>query len=435
MAPRQDSTSVSIRPATFARKILLAGLLALPALAFASEEYSLTVTMPIVRPGEPVSLEKVTFRTWYSITETQVSAVTWDPCESEGQPADCNLVNPVHAAGIKAWLYAYNVQHGEPPEGCYIQVDLSKYQSLDPALQHAVGTADVKGELIRLLVRGIEAGTRTSDHHLDCELRLIPPGSAGGLDPATLPRYVNPVIPPCQETTAAQQTQARAHNAKGMQRYRAGDLAQAEDAFRRAARADCNFFLARTNLASVLALQKRFAEAQTVLWRAYQLDPGRTLEKLITDPDYRQLRRNYRFVYGSQSPVGRHYHDHCTGPEDPANVDPRLPSLMKSAGLETTGIPYRVATRYVFEADFNRNGIPDRVYPLLRRSLDRVLIVFDGHQVLEGDCDSTPMGPYDRLVTHDDDPCRVSISVGAQGKKRGVRLKTDTQDYNRLVCR
>ncbi len=223
MAPRQDSTSVSIRPATFARKMLLAGMLALPALAFASEEYSLTVTMPIVRPGEPVSLEKVTFRTWYSITETQVSAVTWDPCESEGQPADCNLVNPVHAAGIKAWLYAYNVQHGEPPEGCYIQVDLSRYQSLDPALQHAIGTADVKGELIRLLVRGIEAGTRTSDHHLDCELRLIPPGSADGLDPATLPRYVNPVIPPCQETTPAQQTQARAHNAEGMQRYLAGD--------------------------------------------------------------------------------------------------------------------------------------------------------------------------------------------------------------------
>ena len=390
--------------------MLLAGLLALPALALASEEYSLTVTMPIVRPGEPVSLEKVTFRTWYSITETQVSAVTWDPCESEGQPADCNLVNPVHAAGIKAWLYAYNVQHGEPPEGCYIQVDLSKYQSLDPALQHAIGTVDVKGELIRLLVRGIEAGTRTSDHHLDCELRLIPPGSADGLDPATLPRYVNPVIPPCQETTPAQQTQARAHNAEGMQRYRAGDLAQAEDAFRRAARADCNFFLARTNLASVLALQKRFAEAQAVLWRAYQLDPGRTLEKLITDPDYRQLRRNYRFVYGSQSPVGRHYHDHCTGPEDPANVDPRLPSLMKSAGLDTTGIPYRVATRYVFEADFNRNGIPDRVYLAIG---DDTLRSAQFGSVIPYETRRIPPPVYANLQEDGPDAGTVTLSVSA----------------------
>ncbi len=184
----------------------------------------------------------------------------------------------------------------------------------------------------------------------------------------------------------------------------------------------------------MLALQRQFEKARAVLWRAYQAGPKRTLKKLEEDPDYRLLKQDANF-YSAASPIGLLYRNHCFAPADPSELDPALPSLIGKSDLKKYGKPYRVARRYVFEADFNRNGIADPVYPLVISRLASILIVFDGGKLGQGGCTSTPLGRYDLARGLKDDPCRISIGAGAQGSKRGIRLKTDHIDINRLVCR
>ena len=66
-------------------------MLVFPPVLLATEEYDLTITMPISSSGSNVELRQVTFVTFYSQLETQVDAVTWDPCKARDQATDCNI--------------------------------------------------------------------------------------------------------------------------------------------------------------------------------------------------------------------------------------------------------------------------------------------------------------------------------------------------------
>lgn len=425
---------VLMRLATIALNIMVAGILLLPSMALATEEYDLTVTMPIIRAGGRAGLEQVTFRTYSSPLETRVGAVTWDPCKSKGKSLDCDMVNPIHAAGINVSLYAYNAEDEAHLDGCYIKIDLSGYKALSRELRAAFQTDKVKEALIRRLVESIGENTRDSRYYADCEWRLIGKEQHSDIQDIKLQKYLNPVIPECQPRTPERTRQARAYNDQGMEYYRAKQWKQAEESFRNAAQQDCEYFLARTNLASVLALQKQFEKARAVLWRAYQTDPEQTLKKLEEDPDYRLLKQDANF-YSAASPIGLLYRNHCFAPADPSELNPKLQSLIGKSDLKKYAKPYRIAKRYVFEADFNRNGIADRAYPLVISRLESILIVFDGGKLGQGACTSTPLGRYGLARGLKDDPCRIFIGAGAQGSKRGIRLKTDYIDINRLVCR
>ncbi len=213
-----------MRLATIALKIVVAGILLLPPMALATEEYDLTVTMPIIRAGGRVGLEQVTFRTYSSPLETRVGAVTWDPCKSKGKPSDCDMVNPIHAAGINVSLYAYNAEDEAHLEGCHVDIDLSGYKALPRELRASFRTDKVKEALIRRVVESVGENTRDSRYYVDCELRLIGTERHSEIHDISLPKYFNPVIPECLPRTPVRTRQARAYNDQGMDYSRHGLL-------------------------------------------------------------------------------------------------------------------------------------------------------------------------------------------------------------------
>lgn len=197
---------------------------------------------------------------------------------------------------------------------------------------------------------------------------------------------------------------------------------------------DCNYFIARTNLASVLSLQKQFEKARAVLWHAVKLNPERTLKKLETDADYRLLKQ-YENFYSGSSQIGMLYRHYCYMPANPAEIDTKLPALIASSSLKNHAKSYSVATRYAFKSDFNKNGVADRVYPLIIRHLHSVLVVFDGDKLESKGCTSTPLIRHDLSGISRDDPCKIKLFAGAQEGKLGIRLETDHIGISRLVCR
>lgn len=245
--------------------------------------------------------------------------------------------------------------------------------------------------------------------------------------------YLNPVIQTCQQHTNAGRIQARTMNNKGMDFYRKKNWSLSEESFRRAAEFDCDFFIARTNLASVLAIQKKFVHAQAVLWRAAKLDQKRTLKKLETDSDYRLLKQYVNF-YSASSPIGMLYRNYCYKSVGLDEVDSQLQNLLTRSSLKNKRKYLSVATRYSFEADFNENGIADKVYPLVKRHLYSLLVVFDGDKLDSNGCTSTPLQRNDLSGINRDDPCNIKIFSGPNKDKRGISLQTDHISINRMVC-
>ena len=219
-----------------------------------------------------------------------------------------------------------------------------------------------------------------------------------------------------------------------MDYYRAKNWEKAAQSFRQAAEQDCSYFIALTNLASVLALQEKFHQAQAVLWRAYKLDPMRTMKKLETDSDYTKLKR-YSNFYSAASAIGMSYRRYCYKPVDPIDMSPKLPGLIDESKINKWNIRYSVATRYAFKADFNKNGMADWVYPLVGARLSELLVVFDGDQLNAETCTSTPLQGSDTINFNRGDPCKTRIFAGRQGAKMGIRLETGNSGFNRLVCK
>ena len=406
-----------------------------PALAHATEEYSFSIAVPVVEGTKKAQLKKMSFRTYYSRTETLVNAITWDPCKAEGGSPDCGAINPLRAANVQVNVYAYNTDGIDHLGACYVKIDLSKYKPLPGNLQAAIEGPDKQAALIQLAVEGLQKNTRGKGDYVDCEIRIKGLAKERSLAELRIPQYINPVIPKCQPHSPDGRAEARSLNNQGMTHYRAKELNKAAESFRLAAAKDCDYFIARTNLASVLSLQKRYEESRSVLWRALKLDVKRTLQKLKTDPDYKGLKRWGNF-YSAASPIGEAYRAYCYGLVKPGEVSPKLPGFMKQAGLRMSGMPYTVATRYAFHADFNKNGIPDQVIPLVKQQLSTVLVVFDREIVNPDKCTSTPLGPYDLSRMTRADPCKVKIFAGKQGEKRGIRVEAENLiGVNRLVCR
>lgn len=220
-----------------------------------------------------------------------------------------------------------------------------------------------------------------------------------------------------------------------MDEYRDENWSRAAELFRKAAVEDCSYYIARTNLASVLALQKKFEKSAAALWRALKLDPERTMQKLEKDPDYRLLKQ-YTNFYAASSPVGLVYHHYCYRPARPEEIDPDLLRLISKTRLKRYANRYTVATRYAFETDFNGNAVADRVYPLLLNRFRDVLIVFDGDRVDVEGCTSTPLGVYDMARNYKIDPCDIEIrSVVDRENKHGIVIQAGDMNVPRTVCR
>ena len=404
--------------------------------ASATEQYDFTVTLPVIDPTRPgVELRAMSFSSMYSPLETLVDAVTWDPCRAKGQGADCHLINPLHSANLRLRLHAYNADSIDNVDGCFVEMDLRHLKPLSMQLQMALGMGHAESGLLQLAAESLEQSTNKSDYYVDCEIRLT--GSDQYLQGADvpLPKYINPVIPPCQRFTPSRRQQAIGLNDRGMNEYRAKNWARAAELFRQAAVQDCSYFVARTNLASVLSLQEKYEQAAAVLWRAVKMDPQRTMQKLEKDADYLGLKQDSNF-YAASSPVGLVYRHYCYRPARPESIDENLPALIAQTRLKPYVKRYAVASRYTFESDFNGNGIPDRVYPLILNGLRDVLVVFDGDRVNVESCTSTPLHPRDLSPTFKHDPCDIQIrAVVDKNQKYGIVLKTRHVDVARAVCR
>jgi len=406
-------------------KIVVTVILVFPMVILASEEYDLTVTIPIRSQGSEIEHKKITFTTYYPRLESLVSAITWDPCTSKGQSPGCYLVNPLHAANMSVELHAYNATDMDQLDGCFIKIIL-------PRAQTAVKISN-KTKLLQLAVDSLQLNTRNSAQYVDCALHIADEDQSTEIENLQLPKYINPVIPVCRPYTPKGHQQAISSNDLGMDHYRARQWKKAEELFRQAAEQDCNYLTARTNLASVYALQKQSNKAQAVLWRSYKLDPERTLKKLETDSDYRSLKQDINF-YSAASPIGIVYRDYCFQLRKPADIHPQLPDLITKSGIKKTGKHYSVASRYMFEADFNKNGMADQVYPLVVNNLSSILVLFDGNQLAPDSCTSAPFARRDFSPSHKDDPCKIKLFAGAEGEKHGIRLETQNIDINRMVC-
>jgi hypothetical protein len=92
---------------------------------------------------------------------------------------------------------------------------------------------------------------------------------------------------------------ARRLNDEGMASYRAGNFAVAVERFRNAAFKDCDYVLARLNLAATLSrVAKNGAgheETVKALEAAYRTEPELTLRKVHNDPDYKSVTSSDKF--------------------------------------------------------------------------------------------------------------------------------------------
>ncbi len=412
----------------------MAVLLAFSFALSGTEQYDLNATLPVSESGGKVELKPMTFRTYYSPLETRVNVVTWDPCKAQGQAKECNLVNPLNAANIKVFLRAFNAADIYRIDGCYVLFDLSEHKPLSNDLRFAIGTDNPTAQLLRYAIRSIEKNTRGSEYYMDCEYRIRGLKQLKELAEFEFPDYLHPIIPACRPYSRVGRQRAAALNAKGMDYYREKNWQQAANSFSRAAEQDCSYFIALTNLASVLALQQEYHQAQSVLWRAYKMDPERTMKKLETDTDYTKLKHSTNF-YSAASAVGMSYRRYCYKPVDPAEMNPQLPDLIDGSKINKWNIRYSVATGYAFKSDFNANGIADWVYPLVGARLSDVLVVFDGNHLHAETCTSTPLQRSDTINANRSDPCKTAMFAGRQGSKRGIRLETDMFSVNRVVCK
>ncbi len=103
--------------------------------------------------------------------------------------------------------------------------------------------------------------------------------------------------PTCVAGNPEKQKTARSKNDEGMNQYRAGKLAEATRLFEEAASLDCNYVLARLNLAATLSKMQPtpIDRAAAALEEAYALDPQKTLQKVRHDADYFNIRDHDHF--------------------------------------------------------------------------------------------------------------------------------------------
>ena len=154
---------------------------------------------------------------------------------------------------------------------------------------------------------------------------------------ALAPRVRAEFVGKCSPTSARQRKQAQAKNVGGMDFYRRQLWEDAREGFRAAAELDCGYLIARTNLASVLSRMRRFADATEVLMDAFALDPKKTLEKLRTDADYAELKKDEAFSKSCVSLWLAGYYREGTDLESAGvSAEPRSPAqvleLIKALG-------------------------------------------------------------------------------------------------------
>jgi tetratricopeptide (TPR) repeat protein len=110
-----------------------------------------------------------------------------------------------------------------------------------------------------------------------------------GYDPYELPR--NPFYPPyeCRPQDEKKRSEAPSANEQGEKLYKLGKHEEAAELFRKAHVLDCDYFAAVINAASTAAKQGHFGAADNWLRIAYRIAPKETLQKLTSDPNYREF--------------------------------------------------------------------------------------------------------------------------------------------------
>lgn len=98
------------------------------------------------------------------------------------------------------------------------------------------------------------------------------------------------IRPKKKNTLPAARIAAMKLNDKGFLAYRKKNYPEAIQLFQEASKADSGYFIAKTNLASTLALVGRTDEALSALMQAHDLNPSLTIKKMKTDKDYDRIR-------------------------------------------------------------------------------------------------------------------------------------------------
>ncbi|MEE2902708.1 MAG: tetratricopeptide repeat protein [Myxococcota bacterium] len=96
-------------------------------------------------------------------------------------------------------------------------------------------------------------------------------------------------------TLPAARVAAMKLNEKGFLAYRKKKYAEAIQLFQEASQTDSDYFIAKTNLASTLALIGRTDEALSALMQAHELNPSLTVKKMKMDKDYDRIRNTAVF--------------------------------------------------------------------------------------------------------------------------------------------
>ena len=108
----------------------------------------------------------------------------------------------------------------------------------------------------------------------------------------------------CLKGDLAKQQIARKFNVIGFDLYKKEAFEYSAGYFKAAAFLDCEYLIARTNLASVHSLRKNYPASILALQEALALDEQETLKKVKSDPDYANLKGSLEF---KQSDIGKLY--------------------------------------------------------------------------------------------------------------------------------
>ncbi len=282
--------------------------------AYATSDSSAEVWVPILRPNQAMRFEKHIFHydhSYANLPATTMSSIFRPYCPELGQ--DCGVINPLASSGLKI-----SVNHSvdgwtEDAMWCELKIDLGNLQVPSKDL-HRVNLHRKK-DYLDLLIKALERNYGSSQIQ-DCRISYKGLNEHKKLKKEKLHRWFNPQLFGCPGQLEGlpvkpnDSTQARELNRQGMALYKQQHYAEAEKVFRQAAKSNCGWVIPVRNLAAVLSLQGRPYASAAILWRAYRLDPGSTLEKIFSDKDYDNAKHVGAFIFRNTL-VGHTYTSYC----------------------------------------------------------------------------------------------------------------------------
>lgn len=202
----------------------------------------------------------------------------------------CDTVNPVFISGVRVNLnsmFDYNIARTR----CVLEVDLGGWRPLPKWLNYLFDPEkNDKLEIIEIALVALEKNA--FGPVIDCMVNYKGLDKHEDLYIQRLPDMFLPLVNRCYLSVGSHRgnrKEAIQHNWMGMEYHRAKKYKNAISEFTEAINADCNYFIAYTNLASTLAIEGEYYKSLAVLRRAKQRDPMLTLKKLLMDKDYRTM--------------------------------------------------------------------------------------------------------------------------------------------------